>query len=72
MDKRRKYFIKQKLIGVAVLALSIVSVVLAKDAGFAFFGLPLGLLLIFTKQMFWMDDYFCETHRGSTKEEEEF
>ena len=54
MNKRKKYFTKQKLIGFAVLLLTLI------DVRAAFITVPIGLLLIFSKKTILIDDYFIE------------
>lgn len=44
-----KYMIKQKLLGVAAIAVSIFALLYTKDATLAICVIPLGLFLIFTK-----------------------
>lgn len=68
MDKRKKaYFIKQKIVGAVLVALSVLSVVTLKDATAAIFVAPLGLYAIFSKKMLIFDEYFYEVQE---KEEE--
>lgn len=55
MNKRKKYFTKQKLIGLAVLLLTLI------DVRAAFITVPIGLLLIFSKKTILIDDYFIES-----------
>lgn len=60
MDKKKIYFRKQRLTGVILLVLSVIASLL--DGGIAavlFLG-PIGLLLIFSKEMILMNDYFFE------------
>ena len=64
MNRRQKYFLKQKLIGVAMVFGSILLAIIMDYEAFNVFPIimvPLGLLLIFTKQMAWQDDYWWET-----------
>lgn len=64
MNKRKKYFKKQKAFGVFVLLFAIVSIfILDGDATAALLFLPLALLLIFSKEMIMYDDYFFEVER---------
>lgn len=71
MDKRRKYFIKQKIWGGVLIILSLIAANLTSDGMVALLLIPLGFYMIFTKKMVWMDDYFFETKfYGSEKEEE--
>lgn len=61
-ERRRKlYFLKQKLIGVAIILFSICTVpILDGDGTMCLITIPLGILLIFTKRMAWMDKYYQE------------
>ncbi len=61
MTERQKYFVKQKLIGIAMLLLTAVSwIVLDGDATIGILYVPIGIYLIFTKKMWVMDDYFLQ------------
>ena len=64
MTRRKKYFIKQKLIGVLWIALSIAAgFVMDYNFALACGCVPIGLWLIFTKDMVWMDSYYYEVKR---------
>lgn len=59
--RRRLYFLKQKVIGVFLLILTIFAVKLLEgDATIALITVPLGLVLIFSKEKCWMDSYYFE------------
>lgn len=60
MSKRQKYYLKQKLIGVLMLILTVVIVFGLHDATVTVVLVPMGLMLIFSKQMIITDDYFKE------------
>lgn len=61
MTERQKYFVKQKLIGIAMLLLTAVSwIVLDGDVTIGILYVPIGIYLIFTKKMWVMDDYFLQ------------
>lgn len=61
MTERQKYFVKQKLIGIAMLLLTAVSwIVLDGDATIGILYVPISIYLIFTKKMWVMDDYFLQ------------
>lgn len=63
--RRRLYFLKQKLIGVLLLLVTVIMVkVLEDDATFALFTIPVGLMLISSKEKCWMDQYYFETEEG--------
>lgn len=60
--RRRLYFLKQKVVGVFLLVLTIFAVKLLEgDATIALITVPLGLGLIFSKEKWWMDGYYFET-----------
>lgn len=62
--RRRLYFLKQKVIGVFFLIFTIFAVkLLDGDATVAFLTVPLGLTLIFSKEKWWMDNYYFETEK---------
>lgn len=46
----RKYYIKQKIIGLILILVAIIAVVIEKDITLMFFFIPFGILLIFTKK----------------------
>lgn len=57
--QRRLYFLKQKVIGVFLLLFTWFAIwLLNGDATIALITVPLGLGLIFSKDMLWMDDYY--------------
>lgn len=62
MNKRKRYFVKQKLIGVILVLLGIVSIFVSEnnDATAALLVVPMGCLCIFTKDMVITDDYWFE------------
>ena len=65
--ERKKYFITQKLYGVAVLILTVVAVkLLDGDATIALFTVPLGVTLIASKEMLIVNEYYwkCEEENG--------
>lgn len=53
MNKKQRYFVKQKLLGVAILLLTCIDMA-------ALIVAPLGLFLMFTKKVVFIDDYFIE------------
>ena len=62
-DRKSLYFIKQKIVGLVAIVLSILMVLLVKDESviMLFFMIPLGLAMIFSRDPIWMqDDYFWE------------
>lgn len=66
MTRRQKYFLKQKLIGLSVIILAVLIMmfgpkVLGEAAGsFVLIFLIGGNLLLFSKDMVWVDNYFRE------------
>lgn len=69
MTKHQKYFLKQKLIGVAAIVASImVGLIDPELMVSAIFAVPLGLYLIFTKEMVLLDDYFWEVESEQDEE----
>ena len=60
-SKRYYYFRKQKCIGLALVILAVLSVILLDgDATAALLLGPLGLYIMFTREMVICDDYFYE------------
>lgn len=62
MNERKIYFLKQKLVGVLFIAVTALAVVLTKDATIAIFTVPIGLDLIFTKEMLLTNQYYYEVN----------
>lgn len=61
-QQRRWYFIKQRLHGIALIAITIMAVMtLDGDATIAVFTLPLAGYLLFSKEMLIVDSYYWET-----------
>lgn len=78
--KEKFYFLKQKFIG----ALTIVGTIVVCNSGLlyneeiqgndwtiALLSIPFGLILIFTKEKYWMDDYFFECEADEYELEDE-
>lgn len=60
-EKRKRYFLTQKLYGVAMLILAAVSVKLLEgDITAAFILVPMGIMLITSKEMLIVNKYFWE------------
>lgn len=60
--QRRWYFIKQKLAGIAVLAFTAFAVwLLDGDATIAVLTVPLGLYLVFTREMLITNNFYWQT-----------
>ena len=68
MDKHKLYFIKQKLYGVGLLILTAVIFMVMTDVTFTLVTAPLGLWLLFTKEMVITDDYFFEVKEQESEE----
>lgn len=75
---RRWYFLKQRALGIATLIFTVLAVwILEGDATIALITVPLGLVLIFSRQKLVVNDYYFETeeraehgkrtHRGSSR-----
>lgn len=75
---RRWYFLKQRALGAAVLVFTVLAVwILEGDATIALVTVPLGLALVFSKQMLVVNEYYFRTeeraehgkrtHRGSNR-----
>ncbi|MDO4292189.1 MAG: hypothetical protein Q4C65_03050 [Eubacteriales bacterium] len=59
---RRWYFLKQRALGVVMLILTVLAVwILEGDATIALITVPLGLVLIFSRQKLIVNDYYFET-----------
>lgn len=68
MKKRQIYFIQQKLIGLAMVAVAVLTVfILNGDATPALIMAPIGFMLIFTKKMFLMNRYFFEIEEAKRR-----
>lgn len=63
MNKRKRYFIKQKLIGVAMIIFALISWHLTKEAFTALMITPIASVMIFSKKMIWMNSYFYEIQK---------
>lgn len=58
----RWYFLKQRALGAAVLVFTVLAVwILEGDATIALITVPLGLVLIFSRQKLVVNDYYFET-----------
>lgn len=57
MSKRQKYFLKQKLFGIGLIAIGILLMILSGDGSATIIIFPIGLMLIFSKKMCIIDDY---------------
>lgn len=50
MNMKTKCMIKQKLLGLALIVLSVVTILVSMDATIAVFLIPMGLYTLFTKE----------------------
>ena len=61
-QQRRWYFIKQRLSGIFLIALTIIAIkLLDGDATIALITVPLGLYLAFTKEMCLVNEFYWQT-----------
>lgn len=67
MSRKQRYFVKQKLVGLVLMVASIVVGVMINDMTICVLTVPLGLGLIFTKDMVWMNDYYYEIEERSRR-----
>ena len=58
--ERNQYFLKQKLIGLIFILITVICVVVLKDYTLAILSLPVGLLFLLTKKMLWCDKYWLD------------
>lgn len=72
MNRRNLYFLKQKLMGVGIIALTLLPLMLfrGEDATYAVLLIPMGLWLIFSKKMILVNDYFFEMEDYEDEDEE--
>lgn len=60
MSRKERYFVKQKLMGLALMMLTIMWSFICDEVIFGIVGVPIGLWLLFTKEMVIVDDYSDE------------
>lgn len=60
MTRRQRYFMKQKLIGLVMIIFGIIPSLLIDDGNIFMVCVPMGIVLLFTKEMLWIDDYYRE------------
>lgn len=66
--QRRQYFLKQRLTGVFLLVFTALAVMATGgDATIAIITVPLGLYLVFTKEMLLANDFYRETKERDTE-----
>lgn len=63
MSRKERYFVKQKLTGLALMILTIMWSFICDAVIFGIVGVPIGLWLLFTKDMVLVDDYSDEMER---------
>lgn len=72
-NARRWYFIKQKACGLAMLAITVLTVWATEgDITIAFITVPLGLTCIFSKEMLIMNDYYFTTKERKKNHDTDF
>jgi len=71
VSRRQKYFLKQKLFGAGVLAFTAISIpLLDGEATHAILLVPIGLYMIFTKEMCLYDSYYQEIKERRRKQQQ--
>lgn len=71
--RRRQYFIMQKLNGIALLAFTVLAIyILEGDATIAVFTVPLGLYMIFSREMCIVNRYYLETKERNKRNDKNF
>lgn len=62
MTRKQKYFIKQKLMGLILIVGSILASItlLEGDATITLISIPIGFMMIFSKEMWLVDEYYYE------------
>ena len=63
MSRKERYFVKQKPMGLALMILTIMWSFICDAVIFGIVGVPIGLWLLFTKEMVFIDDYSAEIER---------
>ena len=61
--QRRLYFLKQRLCGAVLIALAVLAIILLGDATVAVILVPMGLFLIFTKEMCITNEFYWKEER---------
>lgn len=62
MPKRKRCFIKQRLLGIMMIILSVISVNLTGDGTATLLLLPIGIFTTLTKEMVITDTYFFDNN----------
>ena len=57
MNRKKLYYIKQKLIGLLLIVLSVISAIVTGDGTASLFLVPVGIYVTLTKEMIIADDY---------------
>lgn len=71
--QRRWYFFKQKLTGMALLGLTVLTVpLLDGDATIAVLTVPMGLYLIFSKEMLLVNEFYWRTKERGYRRDTDF
>ena len=64
MTRRQKYFLKQRAIGLLAIVISVIFAMVWQVSAYIIM-VPVGLALLFTRKMIWMDDYYKEVKERS-------
>lgn len=59
MTRRQRYFVKQKAIGLLAIVMGVIFAMVWQIPAYILL-MPVGLVLLFTKKMVWIDDYYYE------------
>ena len=62
-ERRRNYFMQQRIYGIALLILTIAVCVFTGDATIAVITVPLGMMLVASKRMWLINEYYWEMER---------
>lgn len=62
MTRKQKYFIKQKLMGLILIVGSVLASItlLEGDATITLISIPIGLMMMFSKEMWLVNEYYYE------------
>lgn len=66
-NERKRYFVKQKLLGLGMIILGAVMTFILDDATVCIFLIPIGLDLIFTKDLVLVNDYYWKENSRREK-----
>lgn len=64
-QQRRWYFVKQRLLGITLLIFTVLATkLLDGDATIGLFAVPLGIYLVFSKEMLIVNDFYWQEERA--------